>query len=46
VVPTLAVLYVKSIYLAAVDVIRADDAHPNAMDFSMIGLRDAVLGEA
>jgi outer membrane protein assembly factor BamB len=26
--PTLVVLYVKSIYLAAVDVFRADDAHP------------------
>lgn len=34
VVPTLAVLYVKSIYLAAVDVFRADDAHPLLAPFA------------
>jgi hypothetical protein len=32
--PTLTVLYVKSIYLAAVDVFRADDAHPLLAPFA------------
>ena len=32
--PTWAVLYVKSIYLAAVDVFRADDAHPLLAPFA------------
>jgi outer membrane protein assembly factor BamB len=34
VVPTLAVLYIKAIYLAAVDVFRADDAHPLLAPFA------------
>jgi outer membrane protein assembly factor BamB len=33
-VPILAVLYIKSIYLAAVDVFRADDAHPLLAPFA------------
>ena len=34
IVPTLAVLYTKAIYLAAVDVFRADDAHPLLAPFA------------
>ena len=34
IVPTLVVLYVKTIYLAAVDVFRADDAHPLLAPFA------------
>jgi outer membrane protein assembly factor BamB len=34
IVPTLAILYTKSIYLAAVDVFRADDAHPLLAPFA------------
>jgi outer membrane protein assembly factor BamB len=33
-IPTLAVWYVKAIYLAAVDVFRADDAHPLLAPFA------------
>ena len=34
IVPTLVVLYTKSIYLAAADVFRADDAHPLLAPFA------------
>ena len=34
IVPTLAILYTKAIYLAAVDVFRADDAHPLLAPFA------------
>ena len=34
ILPTLAILYTKAIYLAAVDVFRADDAHPLLAPFA------------